>query len=87
MLEASPTFISQDGHSDGEEGAEHIQQGDGHPQGPVIFTLGALGAFLNSCSTQFVFENTAKLLDKGTDKEKNIYTDANYSMYLLYVEV
>lgn len=66
-----PTFISQDGHSDGEEGAEYIQQGDGHPQGPVIFTLGALGAFLNSCSTQFVFENTTKLLNKGSDKKKN----------------
>lgn len=48
----SPTFVSQDSHSDGEEGAEHIQQGDGRPQRPVIFTLGALGAFLNSCNTQ-----------------------------------
>lgn len=65
-----PTFISQDSHSDGEEGAEHIQQGDGHPQCPVIFTLGALGAFLNSCNTQFEFENTAKLLDKATDLKK-----------------
>lgn len=70
-----PTFISQDSHSDSEEGAEHIQQGDGHPQSPVIFTLGALGAFLNSCNTQFELENTAQLLDKGIDlREKKVLT-------------
>lgn len=46
------TFVSQDGHCDGEEGTEHIEQCDGCPQRPVIFTLGALRTLLDSCNTQ-----------------------------------
>lgn len=49
------TFISQDGHCYGEEGTEHIEQCDRHPQCPVIFTLGALCTFLNPCNIQQSF--------------------------------
>lgn len=49
------TFISQDGHSDGEERTQHIQQSYRRLQRPFILTLGALGALLDACvkTTQY----------------------------------
>ena len=41
------TFVSEDRHSDGEEGAQHVQQDDGSLQSPFILTLGTLGALLD----------------------------------------
>lgn len=46
------TFVSQDGHRDGEQRTEHVEQSNGRPQRPVIFALCALGTLLNSYNAQ-----------------------------------
>lgn len=44
------TFVPEDSHCYSEQRTEHIQQCNRRPQSPVIFTLGALRSFLNSCN-------------------------------------
>lgn len=43
------TFVSQHGDSDGQQGAQHVEQSDGGLERPLILTLGALGALLDAC--------------------------------------
>lgn len=44
------TFVPEDSHCYSEQRTEHIEQRNRRPQCPVIFTLGALRSFLNSCN-------------------------------------
>lgn len=42
------TFVSEYSHCYGEQRTQHVEEGDGSPQSPVIFTLGALCTLLDS---------------------------------------